>query len=198
MSCNKSCFEAEIVSCSGILIRAAFPPNYGLYWVVSKVGSARKYQRLATTNNDGDLLIPSTDLPAGFLTTGKALLIVIKNGADYQQPVTLVFGAVNYSCAIAKLVSIDKAPGDGSETNVIQFTEAIVPGGGGGTPDSLVIPFVNQTVFVYNHNLGRSVDTTIYDLSGNLVLATVTEDTVNFNFVTITFTSPTSGRLLIN
>jgi hypothetical protein len=198
MSCVNGCFEANISCCNNIVVRASFPPNYLFYWVIQKVGQNNIYQKLTTTNSEGDLLINKADLPLGFLAKGEALKIQIKDGADYLQPITFVYGGTNYNCTIATLSSINKAVGDNSEVNVIQFKESVVPQNSNTTNDSIVVPFANQTAITYNHNLGRSVDVTIYDLSGNIIIATVTEDTVNHNFITVIFTSPTSGRLLID
>lgn len=154
------------------------------------------YQRLKNTEANGDLIITKADLPAGFLVTGGQYEIQVKNGVDYLQYVTFIFGSTQYSCVLAKLVSIKRDEDDESEVNVIQFKESLVPVG--PTPSSsIIVPFVNQTSFTYTHNLGVSVDVTVYDLTGELLLPTVTEDTVNHDFVTLTFGSPTSGRLLI-
>jgi hypothetical protein len=198
MGCENGCYEAIIECCNSIVVKASFPPNYGLYWVVNKIGSNKIHQRLTQTNSQGDLIIDKAALPLGYLVTGNQIKIQIKDGANYLQPITFVFGGKNYNCTIAQLSDINKQIGDNSGVNVIQFTEAIVPGNGGGSNDSIVVPFVNQTSITYNHNLGRIVDVTIYDLSGNIVIATVTEDTVNHNFITVSFTSSTSGRILID
>jgi len=199
MSCDTACFEATIESCNNIVVRAAFPPNYPLFWIISKASSSNQYQRVVTTNGQGDLLISKTLLPAGFLLKGNQYKIILKNGTDYLQPVTFMFGGKQYSCIIAGLVNFDRDNGDNSEVNVIEFKQAIIPGGSPGDTDidAIVYPFVNQTSFTYTHNLGRIVDVTIYDLAGQLISATVTDDTVNHNYIIITFTSPTSGRLLI-
>jgi hypothetical protein len=181
------------------VVKAALPANYGIYWVIQKVGSSNIYQKLTQTNAQGDLLINKSDLPSGFLEKGSNIKIQLKNGSNYLQPITFVFGSKNYSCALAKLSNFKKDVGDTSGVNVIQFTDAVIPQNNSSTSnDSIVVPFVNQTSITYNHNLGRVVDVTIYDLSGNLIIATVTEDTVNHNFITVSFTSSTSGRLLID
>lgn len=197
MSCENACYEAIIESCNNIVVRAGFPANFPLYWVVSKAASSNLIQRLVTTNSNGDLLIDKSLLPIGFLIKGNQYKILVKNGTDYQQPVTFVFGGTQYKCIIAELVRIDRDSSDNSEVNVIEFKQAIVPGGSPADDSSIVYPFVNQTSFTYNHNLGRIVDVSIYNLAGEILLASITDDVVNHNYITITFTSPTSGRLLI-
>jgi len=197
MSCESACFESTIESCNDIIIRANFPAAFPLYWLINKAGQPNIKQRLTTTNGDGDLTIPKADLPIGFLLPGNDYQIQVKNGADYLQPVTFLFGATQYSCIMANLANFDRELDDESEINVIQFTEALVPD---VVPDgavNLVVPFVNQTSVTVNHNLGREVDVNIYDLSGNLIIATITDDVVNHNYVIITFSSPTTGRILI-
>lgn len=197
MSCENSCYEAIIEGCNNIIVRAGFPPNFPLYWVMQKATSSNIIQRVTTTNSEGDLLIPKADLPAGYLVKGNQYKIRVKNGTDYLQPVTFVFGGDQYTCIMAELLNINRDDSDDSEVNVIEFKQAIVPGGSTGFDPSIVYPFVNQISFTYNHNLGRIVDVTIYNLAGEILIATIEDDLVNHNFITITFTSPTSGRLLI-
>ncbi len=197
MICEPACYESTIETCNNIIVRAGFPGNFPLYWIISKASSPNLYQRLVTTNAQGDLAILKSDLPAGFLVKGNDYKIILKNGTDYLQPVTFVFGGTQYSCIMADLVNINRDTSDNSDVNVIEFKQAIVPGGSPAADTSIVYPFVNQTSFTYNHNLGRVVDVSIYNLAGEILLATVTDDTVNHNFIIVTFTSPTSGRLLI-
>jgi hypothetical protein len=197
LSCEKACFEAVIESCNDIIVRANFPADYSLYWLLSKPGSANIYQRRTTTNGSGDLIIPKASLPAGYLIKGGFYNIQIKDGDDYLQPVTFVFGTAQYTCINAQLVNFNREEEDNSEVNVIEFKEAIVPGDAPSGAEAIVYAFANQTSFIYNHNLGRVVDVTIYNLAGEIIIATVTDDTVNHNYITVTFTSSTSGRLLI-
>jgi hypothetical protein len=180
------------------VVRAGFPANFPLYWVVSKANSNNLYQRLTTTNVDGDLIIPKADLPAGFLLPNNFYKILVKNGNDYLQPVTFIFGSDQYNCIVSKLVKINRTANDNSAVNVIEFKEPAIAGTPAGGNNSIWTTFNNQTSFTYNHNLGRPVDVTLYNLAGELILATVTDDTVNHNFVTVTFTSPTTGRMLID
>jgi hypothetical protein len=197
MSCETGCFEAEIESCNDIVVRAGFPANFPLYWLLQRAFSHNIHQCITLTNSDGDLIIPKADLPAGLLIKGGQYKIRIKNGNDYLQPVTFLFGGTQYSCIMAELNSVNRDESDNSETNVIQFKESIIPGDAPSAPNSIVYPFANETEFTYNHNLGRIVDVSIYNLAGNPLIATVTDDTVNHNYITVSFTSATSGRLLI-
>lgn len=197
MSCQPGCFESIIEQCNDIIIRANFPPNFSLYWILNKAGKNNLYQRLTTTTGTGDLVIPKSDLPDGFLTPGSYFNIQVRNGSNYLQPVTFLFGGTNYNCALARLGFFDRAADDDSEINVIQYTEALIPDPAPVDDLSSVTPFVNQTSLTINHNLGREVDVTIYDLSGNIIIATITDDIVNHNYITITFSSATSGRVLI-
>ncbi len=198
MSCEKACYEAIIESCNNIVVRAGFPASFPLYWVVSKTNSNNLYQRLTTTNIDGDLVIPKADLPSGFLLQNNFYKILVKNGNDYLQPVTFVFGTSQYNCIISQLVKINRTNDDLSEVNVIEFKEPALAGSPASSDNSICFTFTNQTTFTYNHNLGRPVDVTLYNLAGEIILATVTDDTVNHNFVIVTFTSPTTGRMLID
>lgn len=197
MSCENACYEAVIESCNNIVVRAGFPANFPLYWIIAKAWSNNKYQRLTTTNIDGDLLIPKADLPAGYLIKGNDYKIQVKSGNDYLQPVTFLFGGSQYNCINAELVSFDRDTNDNSEVNVIEFKESVIAGMSPASPNSIVYPFADETSFTYTHDLGRIVDVTVYNLAGELLYPTVTEDTVNHNYVTITFGSPTTGRLLI-
>lgn len=193
MSCS-ACFEAIISSCNDIVVRAGFPANYGMYWVVKKAGSNKIYQKLVTTNSQGELVIAKADLPAGLLTQGRILELQLKNGANYLQPIVFMFGSKQYTCVVSTLNEYVRDLSDNSGVNVIQFTEAILP----GTPPidaTIVYPFVNQTSITYNHNLGRIVDVSIFNLAGENIIATI--DNSNLNYVVVTFTSPTTGRLLI-
>lgn len=195
MSCATGCYQSTTSCCENILVRAAFPPLYPLYWVIQKPGQPNIYQALTETNAEGDLLIDKTKLPAGFLTPGTIFNLKIKNGANYLQPVVMVFDGVQYGCVTNELLNIERNDEEMSEVNVIQFTEAIVPEGGGTGPVSLVIPFVNQTSVSYAHNLNRPVDVTAYNLAGELLNGSV--DVSNPNVVTVTFSPAQSGRLLI-
>lgn len=197
MNCSNGCFEAIIESCNDIVVRAVFPPNFPLYWIISKEGRPNIYQRLVNTNGSGDLIILKSDLPPGFLITGNHYKIRVKNGTDYLQPVTLFFGGTQYTCITTELIDIGRLETDNSEVNVIEFKQALIPAGSSGNVDAIVYAFVNQVSFTYTHNLGRIVSATIYDLAGELIAATITDDIINHNFITVTFTSPTSGRLLI-
>lgn len=133
MSCPAGCFNAVIQSCNDIVIRAGFPPNYYLYWIVSKHGSSKRYQRLVQTGNNGDLTISKTVFPAGFFVNGKIIEIEVRNGSDYLQPVILVFDEIEYSCVMAYMKSIDMHEDDESPVNVIQSSvaaEVVGPGTG--------------------------------------------------------------------
>ena len=197
MNCEKACYESQIESCNDIVVKAGFPANFPLYWLISKSFSSIIIQRVTTTNAQGDLIIPISELPAGFLLKGNHYKINLKNGTDYMQPVTFVFGSDQYNCIVAELMNYNRDDSDNSGVNIIQFTEAIVPGGSPSGNISIVYAFVNQTSFTYNHNLGRIVDVTIYNLAGEILNATIQDDIINHNYIIVTFTSPTSGRILI-
>lgn len=193
MAC-KGCFEAVINECENIIIKANLPANYPLYWIVKKSGATNMYQRLVQTNGSGDVVIPKADLPDGFLIKGKTLEITLKNGNDYLQPVVFVFGTNQYSCVMAHLHSIDRLENDNSGVNVIQFKEAIVPEQPSGN-SAIVVPFSNTTTVSYTHNLNRIVGVDIYDLAGRPLEGSI--DVSNPNVLIVTFTSNTSGRVLI-
>lgn len=197
MSCKKGCYEAVLQSCNNIVVRADFPANYPLYWIISKFGSANIHQRLVTTNVNGDLLISKTDLPLGYLLTGNFYKIEVKDGANYLQPVTFAFGTEQYTCIQAKFVNYTRDILDNSEVNVVEFKEPVVLGSTPNVSSAIIFPFSNQSSITFNHNLGRLVSVSVYNLAGEYMTATVTDDTVNHNFITVSFTSPSSGRLLI-
>ncbi len=197
MSCKKGCYEAVLQSCSNIIVRAAFPTNYPIYWIIQKFGSNNIYQHLSLTNSNGELLINKSDLPDGYLVSNSYYKIQLRNGNDYLQPVTFVFGGQQFNCIQAKLVNITRNSSDNSEVNVIEFKQSLIAASMNGNANSIVYPFANQTTFTYTHNLGRIVSVTFYNLAGEIMTANVTDDTVNHNFITVSFTSPSSGRLLI-
>jgi hypothetical protein len=194
VSCS-ACFESIVSDCGDIVVRAGFPANYGLYWLVKKAGSNNIHQRLTTTNVNGDLVIFKSELPVGFMLTGRLFELQVKQGNDYLQPITFVFGGKQYTCIQASVNSFNSDEGDNSDVNVIQFKESVLPGSPSGSGNSIVHPFVNQTSITYNHNLGRIVDVSIFNLAGENIIATI--DNSNLNYVIVTFTSPTTGRLLI-
>src|SRR5436190_294819 len=131
MSCSSGCYEATIESCNDIIIRAGFTPDSPLYWLIQKVGSNNIHQRLTIANGEGDLPIPKSDLPDGYLIKGAYYKIQIRNGSEYLQPVSLTFGETQYSCILLSLNSFDRADDDESGVNIIQFTGAIIPEGDG-------------------------------------------------------------------
>lgn len=194
LSCA-ACFEAIISSCDNIVVKAGFPANYGLYWVLKKAGSNNVYQKMVTTNADGDLVISKADLPAGMLIPGRILELQVKDGADYLIPIVFVFGSKQYTCVQISLNNFTRDEGDNSGVNVVEFNEAIIPGSPADSGNVIVYPFVNQTSFTYNHNLGRIVDASLWTLSGEEIIATI--DNSNLNYIVVTFTSSTTGRLII-
>jgi hypothetical protein len=194
LSCS-ACFESIISSCDNIVVKAGFPANYGLYWVIKKAGSNNIHQKLVTTNVNGELVINKADLPAGFLIPGRIIELQVKDGADYLIPIVFVFGSKQFTCVQVSFNNYTRDEGDNSGVNVVQFSEAIIPGAPASSGNTVVYPFVNQTTFTYNHNLGRIVDASLWSLSGEEIIATI--DNSNINYVIVTFTSPTTGRLLI-
>lgn len=126
MGCEKSCYEAKIQGCNDIVVKAGLSANVPVYWIISKASSSNIYQRLTNTNGEGELLIPKSMLPAGFLVKGNHYKIQVRNGTDYLQPVTLTFDGKQYSCVMVEIVNIDRDNEDGSKVNVIGTTEAII------------------------------------------------------------------------
>lgn len=127
MSCENACYEAFVSSCNDIIIRAAFTPNYPMYWLVQRACSNNLKQKLTQTNADGDLIISEDDLPDGFLCAGRQIKIEVRDGSNYLQPILFEFGGNTFQCILAKLTSITKDDTDDSDVNVIQFTEAVAP-----------------------------------------------------------------------
>lgn len=129
MSCENACYEAVIESCNDIIIRAGFAGVQPLYWLIKRPGSNNLYQRLTTTNVEGDLVIPIDDLPAGFLIPGGYYNIQVRNGDNYLQAVTFDFGGTEYDCIQAQLITINRDEEDESEVNVIEFNSSFIPDG---------------------------------------------------------------------
>jgi hypothetical protein len=130
MSCASGCYEATVENCNDIIIRAAFPSNYPLYWLIQK-GSGNIHQRLVETDDNGDLTIEKSNLPNGYLIKGAYYKIKIRNGANYLQSVNFTFGDDQYSCIMAQIATFNRDEEDDSEVNVIQFTAAETSGSSG-------------------------------------------------------------------
>lgn len=119
MSCEKACYEANIETCNDIVVKAGLTASTPYYWIINKTSSSNIIQRLTATNADGDLTIPRADLPAGYLIKGNHYNIQVRDGSNYLQKVPLVFGAEEYQCVVAEMVSIDREESDNSKMNVI-------------------------------------------------------------------------------
>lgn len=155
------------------------------------------FQRKVTTDGDGFFTIDATTLPAGLFAAYRAAFeLQLRNGNDYIQPVTFIFGDTQYSCVFLKFINVDYVDGDGSELNVIEFKTPFVPDDN-STPSGspIIVSFVNQTTVVYQHNLGRFVSVHAFELNGNEIDADV--DNTDTNTVTVSFNTPYTGRLLI-
>jgi hypothetical protein len=172
------------------------PADYDIYWIL-KDSLGKKYQHKVPTNEQGYLIIDTAMLPAGLLSAYRAAFeLQLKNGSDYQQPVTFIFGDTQYECVFIKFTDIDYVEGDGSSLNVVEFKTPFVPGD--DTPPAgapIIVPFINQTTVVYQHNLGRFVSVHAFELNGNEIDADV--DNTDANTVTVSFNTPYTGRLLI-
>lgn len=129
MSCATGCFKAQVQQCSDIIIRAGLPPNFGLFWIVQKVGKTNVYQKQTSTENNGDLVISADDLPPGYLMQGDNIRIQVRLASNYLQPVLMEFDDEQYSCIMAELVNIHTT-GD-VPVDVIQGNTAEVPDGPG-------------------------------------------------------------------
>lgn len=125
LSCS-ACFEANVSHCSDIIIKAGFDPGTNLYWLVRKPHLSKVYQKLATTDESGNLTILKSDLPNGYLTTESIIKIELRSGVNYLQPVLFFFGGTQYACILATLLDIKTQTGDNSPVNVIQFTESLI------------------------------------------------------------------------
>jgi hypothetical protein len=196
-----SCKDALIVNiaCCGeqIILRAGLAPNTSYYWTIKSERTYHLYQKNVTSNNFGDLIIALADLPDGLIHQYAGLFeLKIKEGANYLNTVKMLLLGEEMESVFFKCVPINNPVALNSTISTV----AILQNPNNSTPynDSIIYNFTNQTTYTYNHNLSKPVDVTIYDLLGNIVLATVTQDIVNYNYVTITFTSPTSGLILID
>lgn len=138
MSCAKGCFQAQVQACTSITIRAGFPPNYSLYWCVQKIGKPKIYQKLTSTENNGDLVISADEFPDGYLFPGCQLRIQIRQGNNFLQPILMVFDDVEYECIMAEL--IDLVTTDDLQ-NVITGQTAELPDGPGSP---YLIPITNE------------------------------------------------------
>jgi hypothetical protein len=169
MSCEAACFEYQVTSCDDIIVRAGFPPNYDLYWIVRKTGSSNKYQVKKATENNGDLIIEKSLLPDGFFVKGRQFSIEIRNGADYMEMVAFIFGGVQYTCIQAEIVSINTQESDDSPVNVIQtLIDPITPSGPG---TDYLIPLTSDDFNDSVANDGTQYDNPILDIAHDKALA---------------------------
>ena len=126
MACKKECYDATVITCSDIVIRAGFTPNYPLFYIITARNNHR-VQRQVTTNADGELLINMDILPPGYLVMEGFMTIEVRDGNDFLQPVLFEFGGEEYSCILVNLVKVDIENGDSSEMNVIKSSTPAVP-----------------------------------------------------------------------
>lgn len=134
MACT-SCFEAQISCCNDIVIKAGHTPGASLYWIVRKANSNITYQGKLEADLDGQLTILKSQLPVGYLIKGENLRIELRDGNDYLIKVIFLFNGQPYDCVLAKLVNVNKAVGDESPTNVIQFLSGSSIGIGDSPPN---------------------------------------------------------------
>lgn len=122
MSCEKDCFEAILPACSDfIILRAGLTPNTEYYWrIIDRHNNI--YQRLVTTDADGDLEIKAADLPPSSMNKYAGnWTLEIRTGADYLVKVPLVFDDVEYNCVQMSFTEINETEAEQeAETNVIK------------------------------------------------------------------------------
>lgn len=196
MTCT-SCYEVELAQCpEQIILKANLPAEYDLFWIV-KDSLGNKWQRKATTNAQGFLIIETDQLPPGlFMHYRAAFELQLRNGSSYSQPVTFLFADEQFTCVFMKFININWEEGDGSEMNVIDFKTPFVPGDNevpAGAP--IIVTFTNQTTVSYQHNLGRFVSVHAFELNGNEIDVEV--DNTDTNNVTVSMNTHYTGRLLI-
>lgn len=195
MSCT-NCFEALIQSCSDVIIKAALPANYPVYWRINKASGNKIYQKLVNAASNGDITIAKADLPDGFLNSyAGPFNIELRDGNNYLNNIAVFFDGVQYTCIQFDVKEFSKPADDDSPTNVIESLGEIVLSGGGTSDGATPYPFFDTSTVTIDHGLGRLVIVQIYDLSGNELQGVVTQP--DLNTVNVVFNQNETGRVLI-
>lgn len=102
MNCS-SCYELKVECCEDFTLPVKLNAATQYYVVFSKPGSCTIFQKLLTSNSDGDILIRKADFPAGYFAAGIFYNVEIR---DYTTVIPLTFFGDNYSCMLIETVDV--------------------------------------------------------------------------------------------
>lgn len=105
MNCS-SCYELKVECCEDFLLPTALTANTQYYVVFCKPGSNRLFQKLLTSDSEGNILIAKADFPAGYFAAGIFFNVEIRSGADYKTVIPLTFFGDIYNCILIETVDI--------------------------------------------------------------------------------------------
>lgn len=95
-----TCFETVLAACPPtIRVKAGLTPNTEFFWLLT-APTGILYQRTATSDSLGDLLIDTSKLPQGLLTPGAGFFkLELRKGDNYLDEVPMMLQGAGYECA---------------------------------------------------------------------------------------------------
>lgn len=105
MNCS-SCYELQVECCEDFILPVKLNAATQYYVVFKKPGSNKIFQKLLTSDADGNILISKADFPAGYFAAGLFYNVEIRSGADYKTVIPLTFFGDTYSCILIETVDI--------------------------------------------------------------------------------------------
>jgi hypothetical protein len=116
-----ACFESKLKACpSSIKLIAGLAPSTDYYWLL-RSPKGRIYQKLATSETDGSLIIDVSMIEAGTLNKYAGFFnLELRLGTNYLQTVPMTLQGDPHDCVQIEFVDLVQEQGDDTEMNVIK------------------------------------------------------------------------------
>lgn len=105
MNCS-SCYELQVECCEDFTLPVKLTAATPYYVVFNKPGSNKLFQKLLTSDSDGNILISKQDFPAGYFAAGIFYNVEIRSGVDYKTVIPINLFGDTYDCILVQTVDI--------------------------------------------------------------------------------------------
>lgn len=105
MDCS-SCYELQVECCEDFILPVKLTAATQYYVVFNRPGSNKIFQKLLTSDADGNILISKVDFPAGYFAAGNFFYVQIKSGENLPTLIPLTFFGDTYNCILIETVDI--------------------------------------------------------------------------------------------
>lgn len=200
MSCY-SVYIASLPECpEEIEVRAHLTPTIQYTWTLVDRRFGTRYIGQATADAQGSITIPTDGVPfpSGLFNryAGAFELSVKQDPLQCgNSAMTLCVDELTSAVYANVLVTFHESIGENAEAAVVGCDCGMTPP---EEPEnaSLIFTFENTAIITITHNLGRYVQATIYDQSGNLIVGQITA--INLNQIQIVLSQSLSGTVVID